>query len=182
LLVLAVFHAATAYALNSPLLLCASLAALAGWFGIEAHIAALFDAMGSAGDLGTHAVICSVTILVWRAANHRLGGSAQFDSVFENFAANVGFWGALALCLNSGTRLAGVAILCALAAACIAKALHSNEEVFAVYGTAYTSLTLCCLEVQIIKPVLFGALLELTTIIVAAMLLWNIHRRLRAPA
>jgi len=181
LLMLAVFHAATAYALDSRLVLCASLAALAGWFGIEGHIAALFEANGSAGALGAHAVICSVTILVCRAANHRLGGSAQFDSVFENFAANVGFWGALGLCLNPGTRLAGIAILCALAAACVAKALSSNEEVFAVYGAAYGSLTLCCLEVQVIRPLLLGALLALATIIVGAMLLWNIHRRLKAP-
>jgi hypothetical protein len=121
-------------------------------------------------------------MLVWRAANHRFGGSASFDSVIENFSANIGFWGAFLLCLNPATRLVGIAILFTLAAACIVKALRSNEEVFAVYGASYTTLTLYCLEMQIIQHGLSAAVLELATVIAGAMLLWNIHRRLKRAA
>ncbi|MDB6099325.1 MAG: hypothetical protein JWN58_2028 [Gammaproteobacteria bacterium] len=181
-LILAAFHAATAYVFNSRLLLSASLASVAGWFGIEGRIATLFDTVGSSGNLGMHAIICAATILVWRWGNRRLGGSVQFETVFEHFAANIGFWGALALCLTPGSRLAGVAILLALAAACLIKALRSAQEMFAVYGAAYTALALCCLEAQVTRRGLSAALLELATVVAGALLLWNFHRRLKRAA
>lgn len=183
LLILAAFHAATAYAFNSRLLLSASLASLAGWFGIEGHITTVFDSGGSLGDLGARAIICAGVIVAWREVDRRRGNPTAFESVFDNFAANIGFWGALALCLTPGTRLVGVAILIALAAACLVKALRSAQEMFAVYGAAYTALALCCLEAQVVKHGLSAALLELATVVAGALLLWNFHRRLKgAPA
>jgi hypothetical protein len=176
LLILAVFHGASAYAFSSRLLLSTAIAALAAWFGIEGRAATLFNVGGSAVSLGTHAIICSATLLVWRAANRRLGGPAAFESVFENFAANIGFWGALALCLTPGHRLAGFLILSALAAASVYKAMHSDEEIFAVYGTAYTALALCCLESQVIKYGIAVLLLELATVVTGAVVLWGFHR------
>jgi hypothetical protein len=176
LLILAVFHGASAYGFGSRLVLSTAIAALAAWFGIEGRAATLFSVDGSALSLGTHAVICAATLLVWAAANRRLGGPAAFVSVFENFAANIGFWGALALCLRPGYRFAGFGILSALAAASIYKALHSEEEIFAVYGTVYTALALCWLESQIIRYGLAVLLLELATVVTAAMLLWGFHR------
>jgi hypothetical protein len=180
LLILAAFHAVTAYVLDSRLVLCVSLASLAAWFGIEGHVADLLDAQGASGDLGNHAIVCAGTILIWRAANSRFGGSAQFEHVLENFAANIGFWGALALCLTSGTRLEGLAVLLVLAAASIVRALRSGQEVFAVYGTAYTALTLACLEAQVVKHSLAAALLALMTVLAGALLLWNLHGRMQA--
>ncbi|MDP9009407.1 MAG: DUF2157 domain-containing protein [Pseudomonadota bacterium] len=180
LLILAAFHAVTAYALDSRLVLCAALASLAGWFGIEGHIATLFDGENALSNLGSQAIVCAGAIFIARQANHWFGGPRQFESVFENFAANIGFWGALALCLMPGARLEGVAILMALAAACIVKSLRSGEEVFAIYGTAYTSLVLCCLEAKLIKTGLSAALMELATVIAGTLLLWHFHRRVKA--
>lgn len=180
LIVLTVFHGACAYALDSRLVLSLSLASLSAWFGIEARLSTLFDAGGSAGNLGAHAIFCAGTILVWRFANKRFGGSEQFESVFENFAANIGFWGALALCLTPGLRLAGVAILLVLAAACIARTLRSGAAMFAVYGTVYSALTLCCLEAQVIKDGLSATLLALATVVGGALLLWNLNQRVKA--
>jgi hypothetical protein len=180
LLILAAFHAAAAYLFNSRLLLSLSLASLAAWFGIEEHIATLFASVGARGELGTHAIICAATILVWRAGNRRLGGSVQFETVFEHFAANIGFWGALALCLASETRLMGLAILMVLSLACTVKALRSKEEMFAIYASAYSSLTLCCLEGQVMKAGLAAALLQLITVVSGALLLWNFHGRMKA--
>jgi len=176
LLVLAAFHGVTAYRLRSRLVLCASIAALAGWFGIQGQATMLFNVGGSAVRLGFHAIACAATLLVWRAANRRLGGPESFESVFENFAANIGFWGALALCLTPGVRLLGLVLLAALAAASIFKALRSGEEIFAVYGTAYAALALCCLEAQVIEYGLAVLLLELATVVAGALLLWNFHR------
>jgi hypothetical protein len=182
LLILAAFHAATAYALDSRLILSVSIASLAGWFGIEGRAATLIDFLSPVANAGTHSIICACVILMWRVANRRFGGSVQFDSVFENFAANLGFWAALALCLTPGTRLAGVAILIVLGVACMAKALYSEQEIFAVYATVYTALTLCCLESQIMTYGLAAALLELLTVIAAALLLWNFHRRVKTAS
>jgi hypothetical protein len=182
LLILAAFHGVTAYGFRSRLVLCTSIAALAAWFGIEGRAATLFSVEGSTVSLGIHAIVCAGTLLVWRAANRRLGGTESFESVFENFAANIGFWGALALCLTPGARLAGLAVLSALTAASIFKALRSEEEIFAVYGTAYTALTLCCLESQVIKYGLALLLLELTTVVAGALLLWSFHRNAAARA
>jgi hypothetical protein len=182
LLVLAVFHGVTAYGLGSRLVLCTSIAALAAWFGIEGRVAMLFDIDGSGVTLGLHAIVCSGTLLVWRAANRRLGGAVVFESVFENFAANIGFWGAVALCLTPGARLLGLVLLAALTAASIYKALHSEEEIFAVYATAYVALTLCCLEAQVINYGLGVLLLELATVVAGALSLWSFHRHAAARA
>jgi hypothetical protein len=102
--------------------------------------------------------------------------------VFENFAANIGFCGALALCLTPGARLLGLVLLAALAAASIFKALRGGEEIFAVYGTAYVALTLCWLEAQVIKYGLAVLLLELATVVAGALLLWSLHRNAAARA
>jgi hypothetical protein len=182
LLILAAFHGVTAYGLGSRLVLCTSIAALAAWFGIEGRAATLFNVESSAVGLGTHAIVCAATLLFWRAANRRLGGPDSFESVFENFAANIGFWGALALCLTPGARLLGLVLLAALAAASIFKALRGGEEIFAVYGTAYVALTLCCLEAQVIKYGLAVLLLELATVVAGALLLWSFHRHAAARA
>jgi hypothetical protein len=176
LLILAAFHGATAYGLRSRLVLCTSIAALAAWFGIEGRVTTLFNVGGSGVALGIHAMVCAGTLLVCRAANRRLGGPATFESVFENFAANIGFWGALTLCLTPGARLLGLCLLAALTAASIFKALRSEEEIFAVYGTAYAALTLCSLEAQVIEYGLGLLLLELATVIAGALLLWSLHR------
>ena len=180
LLILAAFHAAAAYAFNARLLLSVSLASLAGWFGIEGHIATLFDAVGPQSHAGTQAIICAATILAWRAAHQGLRGPAQFEAVFEHFAANIGFWGAMALSIDPPSRLMGLAILIALAFACTLKALRGKEEMFAIYASAYTSFTLCCLEGQVMSSSLAEALLQLATVVSGALLLWNFHERIRA--
>ena len=182
LLILAAFHGASAYGLRSRLVLCTSIAALAAWFGIEGRVATLFNVEGSGVTLGIHAIICAGTLLVWRAANRRLGGPESFVSVFENFAANMGFWGAAALCLTPGSRFLGLALLAALAAASILKALRSEEEIFAIYGTVYVALTLCCMEAQVIDYGLGVLLLELATVVAGALLLWSFHRHAAARA
>ena len=182
LLILAALHGVSAYALDSRLVLCLALSSLAAWFGIEGHAAGVFDVGVPSVALGADAIICAATILVWRAGNRILGGSAAFEVVFENFAANIGFWGALALCLTPATRLVGLVILMALAAAAIFKALRTGEEIFAVYGTAYTALTLCWLEFAVIRLSAAGLLLELITVVAGALSLWYFHRRANACA
>lgn len=182
LLILAAFHGATAYGLRSRLVLCTSIAALAAWFGIEGRAAPWFSVQGSGAGLGSHAIVCAGTLLFWRLANRRLGGPQSFESVFDNFAANIGFLGVLELCLTPGARLLGLGLLAVLAVASIFHARRSGEEIFAVYGTAYFALTLCCLEAQVIRYGLAVLLLELATVVAGALLLWSFHRHAAARA
>jgi|SRR3984885_1045602 len=180
LLILAPLHAATAYALDSRLVLSASLATVAGWFGIEGNLSALLNIDGKLGHAGVQAILCAGVILVWREAHRYLGGNPAYLYVFENFAANAGFWGALALCFVRETRLAGLAVLLSAAIVSIAKALRDNQEIFLIYGVCYASLGLCSLEAQVLPFGPFAALLELATVVAGVTLLWVFHQRMKA--
>jgi hypothetical protein len=109
--ILAALHAATAYALDSRLVLSVSLASLAGWFGIEGNLNALLNFDGMLRHAGVQAILCAGVILAWRVTHRHLGGNRAYLYVFDNFAANAGFCGALALCFVRETRPAGLAAL-----------------------------------------------------------------------
>ncbi len=180
LLILAALHAATAYVLDSRLVLSASLATLAGWFGIEGNWSTLLGIEGTPGREGIQGIVYGGAVLAWREVHRRLRGSPGFLYVFENFAANAGFCGALALCFARETRLAGLAVLMAVAIVSILKALRGNQEIFLIYGICYASLGLCSVEAQVFPLGLFAALLELATVAAGVALLWAFHQRLKA--
>lgn len=173
LLILAAVHAGTAYALDSRLVLSASLASLAGWFGIEGHVV---------GDSGMQAVVCACVMFAWREAHRHLSGKTAFIYVFDSFAANIGFWGTLGLSFITATRLTGLTLLMALAAVSIRKGLRGNQEIFVIYGVCYASLGLCGLEIQIMHGELLAAVMGLATVVAGAALLWFFHQRLKAAA
>jgi hypothetical protein len=180
LLILAAVHAAAAYFLDSRLVLSAALTSLAGWFGVEGNLSALLRLDGMPGHAGAQAILCAGVILAWRGAHRYLGGNPAFLFVFENFAANAGFCGALVLCFAKETRLAALAALLPLAFVSIAKALRGNQEIFLIYGICYTSLGLCSLEAQVLPFGPFAALLELATVVAGVTLLWVFHQRMKA--
>jgi len=74
LLILAALHAATAYALDSRLVLALSLASLAAWFGVEQHVGNLLLPEGSLRYVGFRALACAgcgeQCIGVWVPLNH----------------------------------------------------------------------------------------------------------------
>jgi len=180
--ILAALHAATAYALTSRLVLSASLASLAGWFGIEGHVGGLFQPEGSLSYAGIQAMACAGVILLWREIHRRLDGPPQFEEVFEHFGANVGFWGALALCFTQDTRFAGAAVLIAVAVVSIRKGLLNKRETFVIYGIAYSALGLCVVEAQTLRGGLLPTVLELVTVAAAVILLWALHQRMKEAA
>jgi hypothetical protein len=178
--ILAALHAATAYTLDSRLVLSVSLASLAGWFGIEGNLNALLNFDGMLRHAGVQAILCAGVILAWRVTHRHLGGNRAYLYVFDNFAANAGFCGALALCFVRETRPAGLAALLSAATVSVAKALRDNQEIFLIYGVCYASLGLCSLEAQVLPFGLFAALLELATVVAGVTLLWVLHQRLKA--
>ncbi len=174
LLLLAVIHAFTAYALQSRLVLSVALTSLAGWFGIERGSGNLAPWRLATPELGLRALFCSAVILAWRTIDER-SNAARFNGVFEHFAANLAFWGAVGWCSNAHLRVAGVVTLLLLAAVAVRKALRSGTESFAVYGVGYTALGLSLVVAQVTDLTLFGAALVLAIVLTAAAVLRRLH-------
>src|SRR5262252_2430574 len=148
LLMLAGFHALTAYFFGSRLVLSVALTSLAGWFGIERGAGNLSPWQFATPELGLRALLCSTVMLAWRAIDQR-ANAARFREVFEHFAANLAFWGAVGWCSNAHMRVVGVVTLLLLAAVAIRKALRSGAESFAVYGVGYSALGISLVVAQV---------------------------------
>ena len=174
LLLLTAFHAFTAYALRSRLVLSVALTSLAGWFGIERGAGNLSPWQFATPELGLRALLCSTVMLAWRAIDQR-ANAGRFREVFEHFAANLAFWGAVGWCSNAHMRVVGVVTLLLLAAVAIHKALRSGAESFAVYGVGYTALGLSVVVAQVTDLTLFGATLVLVIVLTAAAALRRLH-------
>ena len=179
LLLLALLHGACAYVFDSRLLLSVSLASFAGWFGVEANIGSIFDGEAPLRRSGTHSLLCAGIIAIVREV-HRRVSTRDFGEVYEHFAANLGFWGALAFCFTAGLRWVGLLVLIALAVLTITAGLRRSQETFVVYGVAYAALGIGSVLAIQTRDVLTAAVLALATVIVALVLLWRLHRRLRA--
>jgi hypothetical protein len=182
LLILAVLHAVAAYALDSRLVLTVSLTSLAGWFGVEGPMQNLLQANDPLRNSGFNALACASTLFIWRELHRRLLGTLEFKEVLEHFAANLGFWGALALCFSANTRLLGLVILILLAFASIRKGLQNSEELFVIYGIVYAAIGLCIVEAHILADKLSAAVLELATVTAAVIVLWRFRHRMKAAA
>jgi len=182
LLLLAVVHAAIAYAFASRLVLAASLTALAGWFGVGGTLGDALHVSHSTPELGGRALACAALIVGWRYADHRARPGSRFTDVFDHFAANLAFWGAIAWCLESPWLYAGLALLAALAFASVRRGLGTGRESFLVYGVVYTAIGLGAA----ITPQLDGLTVQLgfalIVVCAAAATLWHLRRRLREPA
>lgn len=179
LLLLTAFHAFTAYALRSRLALSVALTSLAGWFGIERGSGNLAPWDFATPELGLRAIICAAVMLIWRAIDQR-ANAARFREVFEHFAANLAFWGAVGWCSNAQMRVLGVIILSLLATIAVRKALRSGAESFAVYGVGYAALGLSLVVAQVTDLTVLGATLVLVVVLTAAAVLRRLHDVLKS--
>lgn len=179
LLILAALHGFTAYVFDSRLILSVALTSLAGWLGVAPLPGSIATWHFGTGALGLRALLCAAVILLWRAIDRRLN-AARFREVFEHFAANVAFWGALGWCTDAHDRLIGVLALFALATFAIRSALRSGIELFAVYGVGYPALGLSIVVGQILElPSLSGAIAILVIVLAATVVLRQFHERLK---
>ncbi|MCZ8130149.1 MAG: DUF2157 domain-containing protein [Steroidobacteraceae bacterium] len=177
LLLLAALHGTIAHALRSPLVLAAALTALAGWFGMTAPFGMPFGSGRSGFELGAAAIACAVVIVGWRTATIRLQPAAGFTETFDQFAANLAFWGALAWCVRGGWfMLPGVALLAAFATLALRRGLAHRRESYVVYAVVYSALGAC---VVLGGFALFGPLPLLAIVLGAAYVLWHLHGRIR---
>ena len=182
LLLLAVVHAAVAYAFASPLVLAASLTALAGWFGVGGTLGDVLFFSASTPALGARALLCAAVIAAWRHADHRARPGTSFSGVFDHFAANLAFWGAIAWCAEWPWLAAGLPLLAALAWASIRHGLDTGRESFLVYGIVYAAIGLCAAVAPRFDDTTASLGFVLIVVCTAAAALWQLRRRLRESA
>jgi hypothetical protein len=181
LLILAVVHAAIAYAFASPLVLAASLTALAGWFGVGGTPGELMRVSYSEAEFGARALACAATITGWRYADLRARLQSRFTDVFDHFAANLAFWGAVAWCSEWPWLAAGLPLLAVLAFGTIRRGLAEDREAFLVYGTVYAAIGICAAALPHIHGTSSSLGFALVVVCTAAATLWWLRRRLREP-
>jgi len=179
LLLLAVLHAAIAYAFASPLVLAASLTALAGWFGVGSTLGDALHVSYSMPVLGARALACAAVIVAWRYADRRVRPDSRFTDVFDHFAANLAFWGAIAWCAEWPWLVAGLPLLAAFAYSAVRRALNTGREAFLVYGVMYAAIGLCTAVTPWLDDDTLSLGFILVVVCLAAATLWHLRRRLR---
>jgi hypothetical protein len=171
-LLLAVVHAAAAYAFGNRAVLSLSIAALASWFGIEKR-----ELFSTDVDFAWRAFACAAVLIGWRLADRRV----DFHALFEHFAANIAFWGALVLTSDTSTRPIGLLVTLALAAVVMAYGLRTRRELFVMYAGIYALIAID-IEVVILiadvsdEPILAVFYVLLSTVAAIAAL-FAIHVR-----
>jgi hypothetical protein len=179
LLVLAAWHALIAYWLDSRLVLSVALASLAAWFGIETALGPTITGARAPIEFGGRALTCAAALFVWRGLNYRDGRRLQFQPVFEHFATNLAFLGAVAWSYSASRSWLGLTVALALAALSIARGLRLRDEVFVVYGVCYGALATGAALSRALDDALATAMAMLLIVASAATALWLLHQRLK---
>jgi hypothetical protein len=172
-LILAVWHAATAYLLRSRVVLSLSIAAVAAWLGVRD------EPFGRAREYAMRALACAMLVVTWREAQRRLGAHAEFLPTFEHFAANIAFAGAIALMFDRNLIILGCLLMLALAAIVIAWGVHTRRETFLLYGFLYAVLAIDVLFAKLVNEEALVFFFVVLSIIGAIVALFTIHARVR---
>ncbi len=172
-------HAVAAYLLDSKLVLGVALTSFAAWLGVEASLGSVWDSRFTGVDIGYRALACALVFFAAKQLHQRLGSRRDFLDVFDHFAANFAFWGALALVFDGSTRWAGAGVLLALAISTGVRGFRQGRETFVLYTVGYGAIGLWSLEEQLIDSRLLTAVLGLATVTAAVLLLWRLRARMR---
>jgi hypothetical protein len=184
LLLLALWHLATAYLFRSRLVLSVALTAFAGWLGVEARFGNLFEPRSPVWGLGPRALTCA--LLFWLGSRlhsaERAEPGSGFREVYRQFAANFGFWGALALGGQASTRWLGALALLGMAFIVGRAALLERRQSFLLYAVGYTTVGLVWLEALLVRGHGLQSWLGLLTVVGAVLLLLRLRQRLKEYA
>ena len=179
-LFLALLHAVTAYVFQSRLVLSLSVASLAAWLGIERRtVDSIFDAPL---ETGARAFVCAAIVIVWRVIDRFVRPATTFSSLFDHFAANLAFWGGLALAVHKETRPIGCAITIALAAASMLYGRRFREGTFVIYAWVYGTIAIDFAVCSAINDLLFISVYLNVSTVAAIVGLFISHARMRRTA
>jgi len=183
LLLLAAWHLATAYLFRSRLVLSVALTAFAGWLGVEVSLGAWFDGRNLWLGAGPRALLCA--LLFWLGGRFHLrerDTEGGFREVYRQFAANFGFWGALALGGQSATRWIGALLLAGLAFIVGRAGLAERRQSFLLYAVGYTTIGVVWLESLLLGSYTLTSWIGLFTVIGAVLLLLRLRAQLKESA
>jgi hypothetical protein len=121
-------------------------------------------------------------IAAWRHADRSARPGTSFSDVFDHFAANLAFWGAIAWCLEWPWLAAGLPLLSALAYASVRRGLDTGREAFLVYGIVYAAIGLSVAVAPRFNDTTTSLGFVLIVVCAAAAALWQLRRRLRESA
>jgi hypothetical protein len=164
-LLLAFVHALTAYLFASRMVLSLAISSFAAFLGIERRTG--FDA---GAELSARAFICAALVFAWRFADLHIRRKRDFTGVFDHFATNLAFWGAVLLMPDEKTRIIGCVIAIVFAAISAIYGLRVREEVFIIYAWLYGMLGVTVLTWELIGSsivvafLFFGAIIGLAVI------------------
>jgi hypothetical protein len=184
LLLLAAWHLATAYLFGSRLVLSVALTAFAGWLGVEARLGTLIEPLHPLFGIGPRSLLGALLFYIGSLI-HRGDSAATrcgFRDVYLQFAANFGFWGALALGFDPATRWIGAALLLVLAVVVGRAGLREKRESFLLYAVGYGTIGLVRFEYQLLGSFVLVSWIGLATVIGAVALLLNLRARLKESA
>jgi hypothetical protein len=183
-LLLAGWHLAAAYLFRSRLVLSVALTAFAGWLGVEARFGTLFDPQYRMFGAGPRSLCCALLFYLGSRLHlgERAAVSGGFREVYRQFAANFGFWGALALGADASTRWIGAVTLLVLAVMVGRAGLNEKRESFLLYAVGYSTIGLVWLEALLIRDYLLTSWVGLFTVIGAVVLLLSLRARLKESA
>jgi len=181
LLLLSLWHLASAYLFRSRLVLAAALTAFAAWLGVEASLGTVFESRHRMLGFGPRALLCASLFWTggWLHGGEGVDAGRGFRDVYRQFAANFGFWGALALGASASTRWIGAVILLVLAIIVGRAGLAERRQSFLLYAVGYSTIGLVWLEAMVSGSYLVSSWLGLFTVIGAVMLLMKLRARLK---
>lgn len=182
LLILAVWHFATAYGFGSRLLLSVALAGFAAWLGIEPRFGDLWRGDVPWQDLGWRALGCALLYAAGAWLHARGARPAAFRDVFETFAANLSLAGALAVGFSPGELWVGAALLVALAFAIGRYGLARRRESLVLFAIGYGTIGVIGLEARLLDGAIAASNLGLLTVIGAVLLMLRLRARLKESA
>ena len=180
--IVAAAAATIAYRCESKLVLAVALTSLAAWFGVGTVGSSPVLVPSGSADLGGRALTCAMVIAAWKVVDGRLRPRTRYGAVFDHYAANLAFWGALAWCLHDQWSLAGVPVLALLSALSIRHGLAAHRESFVVYGVAYAALGACFAVIPHLHDDTLSLSFALAAVCGAAFALWQLRRRIREQA
>lgn len=181
LLLLAAVHAFTAYALDSRLVLSVALTSFAAWMGVETGFGDFWSLPHVLTGAALRGLACAALILIARECHRRLS-RRDFLEVFDHFAANLAFWGTLALIADPARRGWGALLLPVLALFVGRRGYILGREILVLYALGYTALGLWLLVAKLVESPLLSAMLGLGLIITVAILLQRLRSRMKVGA
>lgn len=150
-------------------MLSLSIASFAAWLGIERE-------PNGTIEWAIRAFACAAFVGMFRVANRR----RDFDAVFEHFAANLMFWGAITLAYDrSDWKWLGAAIGVAMGTAAVAYGLRSGREMFVIYGYIYGLIALDGIIVGTLRDEVLITLWLLTSTVAVIVAMIVTHLRFR---